>query len=52
MNGTAYYAEHAALLLALNATLTIEGTLRDKGADIPVRIIYHRVIKAGPNPPQ
>ncbi len=52
MNGTAYYAEHAALLLALNATLTIEGTLRDKGADIPVRIIYHRVIRASDNPPQ
>lgn len=46
MNGTAYYANRDALLLALDATLTIEGSLHDKGTDIPVRITYHRVIRA------
>jgi hypothetical protein len=50
MNGTAYYADHQALLLALDATLTIEGTLHDKDVDMPVHIVYHRVIKAGPVP--
>jgi len=46
MNGTAYYASTRLLLLALDATLTIEGQLKDKDSTVPVRIIYHRVIRA------
>jgi len=46
MDGTAYYAERGALLLALDATLTIEGRLRSGKDSIPVRIIYHRYIRA------
>ncbi len=55
MNGTAYYANHQDLLLALDATLTIEGTLHSKDTNVPVHIVYHRAIKAGPiagNPSQ
>jgi hypothetical protein len=47
MDGTAYYAVDGALLVALDATLTIEGKLRDKDSALPVRIVYHRTIKAG-----
>ncbi len=47
MKGTAYYAVHGALLIALDATLTIEGRLSDRDAAVPVRIVYHRVIRAG-----
>ena len=46
MNGTAYYGADGALLLVLDATLTIDGTLRSANASIPVRITYHRYIKA------
>ena len=46
MNGTAYYAEDGALLLALDATLTIDGKLQSGHDLIPVRITYHRTIKA------
>jgi len=46
MNGTAYYARAHALLLALDATLTIEGKLKNKDATVPVKIIYHRMIRA------
>ncbi len=47
MNGTAYYAANGALLLALDATLTIEGKLRNGINAVPVRIVYHRAIRAG-----
>ncbi len=45
MDGTAYYAQHGALLLALDATLTIDGKLQSGHDSVPVRIIYHRVIR-------
>lgn len=46
MNGTAYYGAQGALLLALDATLTIDGTLQDGKDSIPVKIVYRRFIKA------
>jgi hypothetical protein len=46
MNGTAYYAVKGALLVALDATLTIEGSLSNNNAAVPVRIVYHRAIRA------
>jgi len=46
MDGTAFYADHAALLLALDATLTIQGTIGKSSAAVPVRIVYHRTIRA------
>jgi len=48
MDGTAYYAEQGALLLALDATLTIDGKLQSGKDQVPVRIIYHRAIRAEP----
>lgn len=48
MDGTAYYAMRSAILVALDATLTIDGKLRDKDTALPVRIVYHRIIRAGP----
>jgi hypothetical protein len=51
MDGTAYYALHGALLVALDATLTIEGKLRDNQTDVPVRIVYHRVIRTRTSQP-
>lgn len=45
MDGTAYYALAGALLISLDATLTIEGKLRDKDSTLPVRIVYHRTIR-------
>jgi hypothetical protein len=46
MDGTAYYAQQGALLLSLDATLTIDGKLQSGHDSVPVRIIYHRVIRA------
>lgn len=47
MRGTAYYAVRGdALLLALNETLTITGTLHDSSGSSPVSIVYRRSIKA------
>ncbi len=46
MDGTAYYATSGALLLALDATLTIDGKLQSGNDSVPVRIIYHRTIRA------
>lgn len=46
MSGTAYYTEKAALLLALDATLTISGNLADRTLSDPVTIVYHRSIRA------
>jgi hypothetical protein len=46
MDGVAYYAQRGALLLALDATLTIDGKLQSGHDSVPVRIIYHRVIRA------
>ena len=55
MDGTAYYSLDDAMLLALNATLTIVAKLHDAAKTVPVRIIYRRYIRASsttavPNP--
>jgi hypothetical protein len=46
MDGTAFYAEQGALLLALDATLTIDGQLQSGKDSVPVKITYHRLIRA------
>ena len=47
MRGTAYYALRGdALLVALNESLTISGSLHDRGHVSPVTIVYRRSIKA------
>lgn len=46
MNGTAYYTQKTALLSALAARLTIDGTLRDRKDLTPVHIVYARAIRA------
>jgi hypothetical protein len=48
MDGTAYYAVDDAILLALDATLTIEARLKKSGQTTPVRITYRRYIRAEP----
>jgi hypothetical protein len=45
MNGTAYYAYADALLLALNATLEIDGQVAGSGQSEPVTIVYKRTIR-------
>jgi hypothetical protein len=45
MNGTAYYAYADALLLALDATLQIEGRVANSGQNGPVTIVYKRTIR-------
>jgi hypothetical protein len=46
LDGTAYYDERRALLLALDARLTIDGVLSGGHvAAVPVRIVYDRTIK-------
>jgi hypothetical protein len=49
MNGTAYYTQAGALLLALDATLSINGTVVDHARRSPVEIVYKRSLK--PLPP-
>jgi hypothetical protein len=44
MKGTAYYAYDTSLLLALDATLAIEGTIDDTSRHTPVSIVYARSI--------
>ena len=52
MRGTAYYALRGdPLLLALDESLTISGSLRDRGRVSPVTIVYRRSIKAQDSPP-
>jgi hypothetical protein len=47
MEGTAYYSTASALLLALDATLTIVAQLQqDEQTHVPVRIVYRRAIRA------
>ncbi|MBV8374550.1 MAG: hypothetical protein JO302_03490 [Candidatus Eremiobacteraeota bacterium] len=48
MDGTAYYAADSAMLLALDATLTIAAKLQQSGQTIPVQITYRRYIRAEP----
>ena len=45
MNGTAYYAYANALLMALDATLQIEGRVANSGQSDPVTILYKRTIR-------
>jgi hypothetical protein len=45
MNGTAYYAYADALLLALDATLQIDGRVANSGQSDPVTIVYKRTIR-------
>lgn len=51
MQGTAYYALHGALLLALSERLTIDGKISDPKDATPVRIVYVRTIKANDSKP-
>ena len=46
MKGTAYYDYATALLVALDATLAIDGTLRDDARRSPVSIVYSRSIRS------
>ncbi len=51
MDGAAYYASDGALLLALDATLSIDGNLLNQRNSVPVRIIYRRKIRADDSAP-
>jgi hypothetical protein len=51
MDGVAYYAADGALLLSLQARLTITGSLRDQKNATPVRIVYLRTIRADDSVP-
>lgn len=46
MDGNAYYALDDAMLLGLDATLTIDARLHSGEQDVPVRIVYRRYIRA------
>lgn len=46
MKGTAYYSYDSWLLLALDATLSIEGTIEDTSRHQPVSIVYSRSIRS------
>ena len=50
MRGTAYYDTVSALLLALDTTVTISGTVSNRAAKDPVRIVYARSLRALPRP--
>ncbi len=51
MDGSAYYATQGALLLGLDATLTITGKLVNQSDTVPVRIVYRRTIRADDSAP-
>lgn len=46
MTGRAYYTSATALLMSLDETLTIAGTLADANTSDPVHILYRRTIRA------
>jgi len=46
MRGTAFYDSASAVLLALDSTVTINGTLSNRAANDPVTITYERKIRA------
>src|SRR5665213_361751 len=46
MRGTAYYDLESALLLSLDATVTISGTVSNRSGNDPVTIVYRRTIRA------
>ena len=50
MDGIAYYSVGDAVLLALDATLTIVAQLHDGRETVPVRIVYRRYIRATGRP--
>lgn len=50
MDGTAYYSSGSALLLALDATITITGNLSQGSEEVPVKIVYKRWIRANHEP--
>ncbi len=47
MKGTAYYDYATALLVALDATLAIDGNIDDSARRAPVSIVYARSIRSG-----
>jgi hypothetical protein len=51
MDGTAYYSSDDAMLLALDATLTIDARMRQSRSDlfVPVHITYRRSIRIAPD---
>lgn len=51
MNGAAFYSSQSALLLSLDATLTITGNLVNRSDTVPVRIVYKRSIRADDSAP-
>ena len=53
LDGSAYYSMSGALLMGTEITLTINGTLHDPqtNAPVPVKIVYHRMIRADKNAP-
>jgi hypothetical protein len=46
MRGTAYYDSETALLLTLDATVTISGNVSNRTGKDPVTIVYRRLIRA------
>jgi hypothetical protein len=48
MDGTAFYAVDNSMLLALDATLTIDAKLTQSAQSVPVQIVYRRNIRALP----
>ena len=46
MRGTAYYDAESALLLTLDATVTISGNVSNRSGKDPVTIVYRRTIRA------
>ena len=46
MDGTAYYSLDDAMLLALDATLTIVAQLHDGSQTTPVKVVYRRFVRA------
>ncbi len=50
MRGTAYYDLESALLVWLDATVTISGTVSNRASSDPVTIVYRRTIRADDQP--
>ena len=46
MGGTAYYDLETAMLLSLDATVTISGTVSNRSSNDPVTIVYRRTLRA------
>ena len=50
MYGRAYYERTSRMLLALDTTVEIAGSLADPGGTRPLRIVYRRTIAAAAHP--